>query len=246
MNRRANGNWVVVFDLDDTLYPEADFVRGGIQAVDQVLQSHGVQGFAAQANMLFQEGLRGKIFDAALVHLGAPATPELITELVEIYRSHSPQLTLFADACRALDDFDQKSKIALLTDGYAAVQRNKVRALGLANRFAACIYTDDLGRAGWKPSSVPFLKIAAMLGMTDAMDSLVYVADNPMKDFVAPNQLGWTTVRVRRPGGEYAALEPQEDSHAAKHEIVSLEELAGVLSGGARRAGDDQMHFIAR
>jgi putative hydrolase of the HAD superfamily len=158
-----------------------------------------------------------------------------------------PRLTLFPDALWALDYFGQRSKIALLTDGFAAVQRNKVKGLGLENTFAAYIYTDELGRDAWKPSQTPFLKIAAMLEMQDTMESLVYVADNPTKDFIAPNQLGWTTVRVRRSGGEYSALEPRDDSHAPRHEISSLEELPGVLTGtGTNRAGASQQQFVAR
>ena len=247
MSRGTDEEQVIVFDLDDTLYPEADFVRSGFQAVDLVLQSRGISGFHLHANTLFQEGLRGKIFDAALVKLGAPATPELIGELVNIYRSHLPRLTLFPDARWALDYFGQHSKIALLTDGFAAVQRNKVQGLGLGNTFAAFIYTDELGRDAWKPSPTPFLKIAAMLEMQDTMESLVYVADNPTKDFIAPNQLGWTTVRVRRSGGEYSALEPRDASHAPRHEISSLEELPGVLTGtGTNRAEASQQQFVAR
>jgi putative hydrolase of the HAD superfamily len=235
MNPGAERDWVIVFDLDDTLYPEADYVRSGFQAVDDALRPRGIQGFEPLANGLFQEGLRGKIFDAALAKLGAAGSPELVAELVQIYRAHLPRLQLFPDARRALDLLRQSSKVALLTDGYAAVQRNKVRGLGLESAFAACIYTDDLGRECWKPSEVPFLEIATMLEMTDAMDRLVYVADNPMKDFIAPNRLGWSTVRIKRPGGEYAAMEPREASHAAGCEIQSLDELAALFGEANRK-----------
>jgi putative hydrolase of the HAD superfamily len=240
MNPGAKRDWVIVFDLDDTLYPEADFVRSGFQAVDRALVPRGIQGFEPLANGLFQEGLRGKIFDAALTKLGVAVSPELVAELVQIYRAHVPQLQLFPDACRALDYYQRRSKVALLTDGSAAVQRNKVRGLGLESAFTACIYTDDLGRDCWKPSEVPFLKLAAMLEMTDAMDRLVYVADNPRKDFIAPNRLGWSTVRIKRPGGEYAASEPREAAHAAGCVIQSLDELA------ARFGEADRKHCVAR
>ena len=38
----------------------------------------------------------------------------------------------------------------------------------------------------------------------------VYVADDPLKDFAAPRQLGWLTIRVRRPGGLHYAEENSE------------------------------------
>ena len=179
--------------------------------------------------------MRGNILDAALTKLGVAVSPELIAELVQIYRAHMPHLQLFPDAHRALDYYQRRSKVALLTDGFAAVQRNKVRGLGVESAFTACIYTDDLGRDCWKPSEVPFLKLAAMLEMTDAMDRLVYVADNPTKDFIAPNRLGWSTVRIKRPGGEYAALEPREASHAAGCEIHSLDELSALFGEANRK-----------
>jgi putative hydrolase of the HAD superfamily len=225
----ANRPWVIVFDLDDTLYPEADFVRSGFTAVDGELQNRGIRGFAPLANSLFQQGARGKIFDLALAELATSVPPALIAELVQVYRAHLPQLSLFPDARWALDYYAARTKVALLTDGYAATQRNKVAGLGLQNVFAAKLFTDDLGPKGWKPSVVPFLELAAMLEMSESMELLVYVADNPIKDFIAPNQLGWKTVRIKRPGGEYASLEPRETAHAPQHEIDSLEGLSSVL-----------------
>jgi putative hydrolase of the HAD superfamily len=219
---------VVVFDLDDTLYPEHDFVASGFQAVDALLRARGIRRFLPVAQQLFQGGLRGRIFDCALEQIGTIPSPELVAELIAEYRSHAPRLSLFPDARWVLDHF-ATSTIGLLTDGFSQTQRNKVRALGIEPRFAAIVYTDDLGRAHWKPSPAPFEKIASLLGMQHEMHRLVYVADNPKKDFIAPNQLGWTTIRIQRGAGEYTALAALEPSHAAHHEITSLEMLPHIL-----------------
>jgi putative hydrolase of the HAD superfamily len=220
---------VIIFDLDDTLYREHDFVLSGFDAVDRHLQAKGVQGFGERAHSLFTKGLRGNVFDEALKQLSLGAERSLVAELVEIYRSHLPTLSLLPDAVWALGHFGENSTIGLLTDGFAGTQRNKVKALGLEGRFAATVFTDDLGREHWKPSRLPFERIATILNTPATSDLLVYVADNPRKDFIAPNQLGWTTVRIRRQGGEYSGLEPQAPEHSPTFEIESLEQLTSVL-----------------
>jgi putative hydrolase of the HAD superfamily len=222
---------VIVFDLDDTLYPEYDFVISGFQAVDEDLRRRNIQGFFPVARKLFQDGLRGTIFNAALGQLGIAHDPKLVDALVEVYRSHTPRLQLFPDARWILEHFGTTTtKVGLITDGFGQTQRNKVQALGVEGRFAATIYTADLGPGQGKPSLTPFQNIAVMLGMQDEMHRLVYVADNPKKDFMAPNQLGWKTIRIQRGIGEYTALQPAEEKYAPHHEIHTLEALPQILS----------------
>lgn len=57
----------------------------------------------------------------------------------------------------------------------------------------------------------------------------VYVADNPQKDFITANKLGWMTVQICREGGEYAKVIPQE-SYEAQFKIKTLVELKDILS----------------
>jgi putative hydrolase of the HAD superfamily len=228
MIQSARSNRVVVFDLDDTLYPEHAFVISGFEAVDRELQRRQIQGFLPVAQKLFQEGVRGKVFDNVLEQLGIPSSTEMIREMVEIYRFHKPRLALFPDAQRILDQYAGQS-IGLLTDGAARMQRNKVQALELDTKFAAAMFTDELEGEHGKPSPLPFQRIAAMLGRENEMERMVYVADNPKKDFVAPNRLGWTTVRIQRGIGEYSGLQPIDQDHSAQYEIQNLDELPKIL-----------------
>lgn len=219
----------VVFDLDDTLYPERDFVLSGFAAVDRWLSAKGIVGFADVAGKRFSSGSRGRIFDEALAALDVPASPELIADLVEIYRSHRPALTLLPDAERALRWAQQLGmRTALITDGFQTVQRNKIEALGLASRITCCIVTDELGGRGfWKPHHGAFLRV--MECCPGARSGFVYIADNPRKDFIAPRLLGWKTIRIKRSGGEHSSYEPQADE-AADIEVNSLAELSQILA----------------
>lgn len=221
----------VVFDLDDTLYPEHAFARSGFAAAGRWLQEQrSVAGLATEAGRLFAAGRRGTVFDEALRNLGEEPAAELVAQLVAIHRSHIPCIELYPDATWALEHCGGYGRLGLLTDGFAATQRNKVSALGIAARFQAAVFTDDYGRENWKPSPVPFERIARALDCR--ADACVYVGDNPAKDFVAPNRLGWRTVHLRRADGEYAGLAPAglPADHRAQHEITSLFELRGLVT----------------
>jgi putative hydrolase of the HAD superfamily len=96
-----------------------------------------------------------------------------------------------------LDELVEAHTLALLTDGYLPAQKLKVSALGIQRYFKHIIYTEQLGRQFWKPSPVGF---EAIITATDAPpQSMVYVGDNPTKDFIAPNRLGMKTIQVQRP-----------------------------------------------
>jgi putative hydrolase of the HAD superfamily len=218
---------VVVFDLDDTLYPEHQFVLSGFRAVGAWLErERGLSGFEATARSLFASGARGNIFDRALESLGHPASPELVQQLVKVYREHPPTLTLHADARRALDQFKGRHRLALITDGFLETQRNKVAALGLAPYMEALIFSDEHGRACWKPSPVPYRRCVEALGCTAA--DCTYVGDNPNKDFVTARSLGWKTVQILREGGEYSGIMPAE-GYQADHLISSLDDLQTLI-----------------
>jgi putative hydrolase of the HAD superfamily len=220
----------IVFDLDDTLYPERDFVLSGFAAVDAWLrETHGAQKFAETAGELYTAGHRGKIFDEALPSIGVEPTPKLVAKLVAVYRAHEPKLKLFPDAAEILGWATTQFRLALITDGYAEVQIRKIRALGLESIISCRIITDELGRAHWKPSPEPYRRVMAQYpGPTDGY---VYVADNPRKDFIGAKQLGWRTVRARRPGGEHADYVPTA-AEAPDEEIASLLSLRQLLSPG--------------
>lgn len=219
-----------VFDLDDTLYLERDYVRSGFRAAAAWLAAeHGIDDLFDAAWRRFEAGLRGKVFDAALTDLGLPPEPGLIRRLVEIYRGHRPNLTLLPDAAVALDQLEARGvPLALLTDGPLVAQEHKVEALALQQRLAALIYTDRYGRDGWKPSPRGFRELERVLGVGGP--ECVYVADNPAKDFVAPHLLGWLTVRIRRLAGEHgrAVAAPGTDARHTLHSLACLPEIAPV------------------
>ena len=214
----------VVFDLDDTLYAERDYVLSGFRALGRWLgRSEGIGGFADAAWAEFCAGHRGDIFDRALVRLGVPPTATRIAEMVRRYRSHRPQIRLAPDAERWLARAAGRRPLALITDGPTASQSRKVSALALRDHgFRPILLTDRWGLAYRKPHERAYRAVERRLGLSGA--ELVYVADNAAKDFLAPRRLGWATVQIRRPGALHAGP-PATPEFGADRSIDSLDQL---------------------
>lgn len=219
----------LIFDLDDTLYPERAFVLSGLRAVavwlaggDLPVQEQCFQELAA----LYESGVRGNTFDRWLAGRGRPAA--LAPQMVQVYREHRPDIQPFPGVPDLLARLRPRCRLGLVSDGYLAVQQRKLAALSLAGYFDAVVFSDAWGRAAWKPSTRPFEAALAQLDVAAA--GAVYVADNASKDFLGARQLGMATIWLRRPGGEYAHLAPPTPAHAPDLTITSLDELEGVLA----------------
>lgn len=218
----------VVFDLDDTLYPERSFVQSGFRAVSHYLHENGIIPGDVYP-LLWQKfcsGVRGTIFNEVLRELHGKVDEGLIGTLVSLYRTHLPDIGLYPDALPTLQWCAVRYKTGLLSDGPAHMQQNKIIALKIRSFFSAVVLTDTLGREFWKPHSAGYEKLSATFGV--APQACLYVADNPEKDFLGAKRVGWRTVHVHRPDGIYADV-PETDANRADICIDSLEELQRIL-----------------
>ena len=216
---------VIIFDMDDTLYPEADFVRSGHRAVaERVWQDLRVD-IEPELRRRFAAGQRGDLMSAALAALDVEAPQDYVSRvLVPVYREHVPAIRPYVETVPVLTELRSRGhRLALLSDGWAEVQRRKLAALGLAGLFDELVITDELGRAAWKPSPVGFERILGALGV--AGDAAMYVSDNPHKDFAGPHRLGMRTVRIVRPGTEHGEALAPAPEHQPQRMIRSLREL---------------------
>jgi putative hydrolase of the HAD superfamily len=217
---------VIVFDLDDTLFPEHEFVLSGLKAVGNwMLEQYAVTDFFNVAWNLFQTGQRGTIFNQTLDYLNVEYSSDLIQDLVQVYRDHQPSITLHPDARWAIEHFKPHKQLGLITNGFLKTQQNKVQALAIGSCFDALIYCDVYGRESWKPSPLPYQKLMETTKLHGA--NHLYVGDHPNKDFVAAKQLGWMTLRICRQDGEHTAV-PATAETDAHCKIESLYELAAL------------------
>jgi putative hydrolase of the HAD superfamily len=128
--------------------------------------------------------------------------------------------------------------LGLVSDGYLEAQQRKWAALDIDRYFRAVVFSDELGRAHWKPSPLPYRTVLDRLMI--AAERAVYVGDNPTKDFRGARLTGMSTIRVRRHGGLYAHLEPSSPDDAPDAEISDVSEICSGPAwamGNRREAG---------
>jgi putative hydrolase of the HAD superfamily len=220
----------VIFDLDDTLYDELDYCKSGFRAVvESIVDLPDAPSARRVFDSLWKQftaGNRTKTFNAALDDLGISYDDKIIEKLVNTYRSHKPEIKLPADSGKVLRQLSKKYTLALLTDGFLPAQQLKVQALKIEKYFKCIIYTEQLGRQFWKPSPAGFEKLMQTLNVKP--ENIAYIADNQMKDFIAPNKLGFLTIQIIRPARIHTST--SEDSYAAaQYVICKISQLPALL-----------------
>jgi len=201
----------IVFDLDDTLYDEIDFVKSGLKAVSGYINR--IDSFEFMWEYFCLHG-SGKIFDV-LIETYQLSLP--LAKLVEIYRFHQPTIVLDKSS-KELLTFSTQYHNALITDGHIITQKNKYHALGLERYLGFVVFSDAWHTA--KPNEILFKKVMHEY----PHDHYVYIADNPKKDFISPRNLGWTSIRYKNPVGIYRNLE-----NNATFEVESKEQILELL-----------------
>jgi putative hydrolase of the HAD superfamily len=191
----------ILFDLDNTLYPEEEFVMSGFRAVANCLAARenldAETLFKKMLHILHTRG-RGRVFNALLAEQKLDSQIWLRTLLLA-YRSHQPEINLLSGVADALATLKNRGvRLGLITDGTASVQRRKIAALDLERHMDVIVCTDELGAGCAKPSTVPFEVALNLLGV--APNRAAYIADDIEKDFAGPNRLHMKSVQVRSVG----------------------------------------------
>lgn len=176
---------VVVLDLDDTLYKEADYRESGLRAVCREIEALYGKSMASDLDELILSD--ADVLEVLCCRAGLPMSTK--GSLLWVYRLHMPDISLAEDVRDTLQQLEERHTVIILTDGRSVTQRKKLRALGL-QRLPVYISEEHNSE---KPDSRRFELI-----MEDyCAQGYVYVADNPRKDFVAPNALRWKTIGLR-------------------------------------------------
>lgn len=188
---------VVVFDLDDTLCSEKDYVRSGYQAVARMFPQ--VEHMAQKLWAAFEQRLPA--IDVVLAAEGLDA-PENKADALLAYRTQQPEIAPYPGVRELLVRLKKSKKLGLITDGRPGGQRAKLQALGIENLFDKIIITDELGGVEWrKPNPEAFRLMSQALEVP--FDRMVYIGDNASKDFAAPEKLGMQVIWFKNSDGLY-------------------------------------------
>jgi putative hydrolase of the HAD superfamily len=125
---------------------------------------------------------------------------------------------LFPDVLPALDDLEQRGvRVGMVTNGAGVVQRDKLEAVGLADRFAPLVISSEAGVK--KPDPAIFEVALAAAGVAAA--ETWFVGDNLWHDVPGAVASGVHAIWLDRHGAPLPADHPRPD-----RVIRSLAELA--------------------
>src|SRR5690606_8082014 len=136
--------------------------------------------FAFMVEILDREG-RGAVFDRWLASRGR-LSRTLVRQCVRRYRHHAPAIELNENAAKLLRDF-AKYPLYIVTDELKIAHAKKVKPLGPARRLCNVCITHRSGIAIAKPSLHRFERSRSRENC--GWDEMIYVGDNPAKDFVS-------------------------------------------------------------
>jgi putative hydrolase of the HAD superfamily len=204
---------LIILDLDDTLYSEREFQRSGFRAILETLDVH----HTVLLDDLLELSLQGEdVFERLNFddHQRALA--------LSLYRQHIPEISLYPDAALFIDQaISAGCLLAIATEGRSISQRNKLSALGLDGKISHILISEEVGYRKVEPEF--FAEIVPV-----AKDRpCVMVGDNPVKDFVVPNSLGWGTYLLLDRGNNVHRQDVAvSDAYRARYEIHSFNEFS--------------------
>jgi putative hydrolase of the HAD superfamily len=192
----------IVFDLDDTLYPRVRHVYSGFSAIARAIARRfdvPVGAVYGRLRAAHEQGHRGVELQQMCAAFGLDET--LVPDLVEIMRSHQPQIWLSHDAAEVLPALRARGwRTAVLTNGLPSSQAAKVRALGLHDLVDHVIYADEHAPGG-KPAAEPFL--AALNRLEATPQNAVMVGDDRVNDIEGARAVGMRTILLARGHGPH-------------------------------------------
>ncbi len=170
-----------VFDLDDTLIPEIDYLKSAFQEIaldtdpnNKSLYNEMYQWYQNKENVFLQLQKRYQNIS--------------ISDLKKRYRNHFPNFNPMSENRELLIEIKKKGHfLGLITDGFSVTQRNKIKALNIETLFDLIVISEEFGSE--KPNKDNY-SVFHQFGTNENY----YIGDNVSKDFITPNALGWTTV----------------------------------------------------
>lgn len=198
VKNHLQGLRAVIFDLDDTLYSEKEYVRSGYRAIAATLPQ--VERMEEKLWQAFEQ--KKSAIDEVLNEEGI-YTEELKQQCLSVYRFHQPNIHFYEGAKELLVQLRADGyKLGIITDGRPEGQRAKIKALGLDELVDYIIVTDELGGVEYrKPNEKAFIIMKERFGVN--YTEMCYVGDNIFKDFIAPEKLGMKSFYIKNVHGIY-------------------------------------------
>ena len=210
---------ILIFDLDDTLIDEQKYAQSGFNYVaNKISKEFSKTNIKKNFNKILFKNGRENIFD---IFFQSYSKKKMIQKFVKLYRNHRPNISLKVEAKELLKKLKRlKFSTYLVTDGHKLAQRRKINKLQLNKYFKKIYITHEYGYKKMKPNLYCFRLIKKKEKVK--WSEIVYIGDNPNKDFVKLNSVGANTIRVLT--GPYKNLKVNKNFDA-KYKIKNLSSL---------------------
>jgi putative hydrolase of the HAD superfamily len=181
-------NTHIVFDLDDTLYKEIDFVKSSYIYINNFINKR----YKIDLSSEIESCLKHKISFYDCVKIKFPEVKDFtLQKYLELYRFHCPSISLSADVSAFISKIlEFNLEFSIITDGRSISQRNKIESLGISQIVKNVIVSEETGY------EKPHLNNFKLLNEIYPDKNFVYIADNTSKDFLAPNILKWDSICI--------------------------------------------------
>ncbi len=208
----------IVFDLDDTLVKEIDYLKSAFRFIARQLDTENPALFD---EMFGWYKNKQDVFG----NLESRYENAVKSDLKAIYRNHVPDFDPLSESRKLLVELKAAGhNLGLITDGFSITQRNKIKALDIEHLFDLIVISEEFGSE--KPDARNF-KIFSKFDT----QQYFYISDNVNKDFITPNQLGWTTVCLLDSGENIHTQDfNKELVYLPSEKIRSLSELKSIIN----------------
>lgn len=205
MDIKIDENTVIVFDLDDTLYNELDYLKSAYSEISKELEPNNWEQLFIQLFSLYRN--KHDVFEFICSRYSINKEG-----LIQKYRNHIPNIEPFTGVLETLQKIkDKKGKLAIITDGRSITQRNKLKKLGLLPYFDFIVISEEIGSE--KPNELNYKAVENYF----ELKTYYYIADNFKKDFITPKKLCWQTI---------ALMDNGSNIHSHAHTYISEEYLS--------------------
>ena len=218
MDIKVDEKTVIVFDLDDTLYNELDYLISAYKSIADFLDKENRNVLFSKMLLLYRSG--EDVFGFLQENYKIKKS-----KLLLLYRTHKPKLKIDPKIQSLLESIKQnKGHLALLTDGRSFTQRNKIDALGITTFFDYISISEEI------EAEKPSLKGFKLIENNFKKEKYFYIGDNLNKDFIAPNKLKWTTICLIDNGKNihYKLLDTANKEREPNYYICSLTDIVIV------------------
>lgn len=176
-------NKVLVFDLDDTLYKEIEFVSSAFNYITEFLWLRNRIDISSLAKDLIKDK-RITLYDEMMLKFDISPQDFALEKYLELYRFHYPKLNVNKNLIELLKNLKKDGfKTGLITDGRYVTQRNKLNSLQIINFFDTIIISEQTGISKPHPHNYKLIESKFI-----ESDVFYYIGDNTDKDFIYPSK----------------------------------------------------------